>query len=100
MTAKQLVSIYKSPRKMETYLYVDRAQGLTKLPEGLLEQFGRPQLVTHLLLTKDRKLARTTAEKVLAQIAEKGYYLQMPPVREDYMLDLHKDTSERYEGPL
>lgn len=95
---KQLVSIYKSPKKAETYLYVPRKDGLKDLPEGLLEQFGAPQLVTHLLIGPDRKLARANAERVLAEIASRGYYLQMPPPKEDYLLDLYRDTSDRYEN--
>jgi uncharacterized protein YcgL (UPF0745 family) len=48
-------------------------------------------------LTEGKKLGRADAKKVLSEIAEKGFYLQMPPVKEDYMLDIHKDTSHRYQ---
>lgn len=80
---KVLCNIYKSRRKEETYLYVSLADDLTRVPEALLETFGRPELVTKLLLTPERKLARTEAAKVLASIKEKGFYLQLPPPKEE-----------------
>ena len=43
-----------------------------------------------MLLTADKKLAKANAEDILSNIDEKGYYLQMPPVREKYMLDMYK----------
>lgn len=88
---QELCSVYKSRRKEETYLYVSIKDDLKRVPEALLETFGTPDLVTKLLIKEDRPLARAEAPKVLAQILEKGYYLQLPPPKEEYMLDLfHK----------
>lgn len=95
---KRLISIYKSPKQDGMYLYVDRKQGMTEVPEALLTQFGTPVHVTDMLLTPDRNLARANAKRVLEQIEQVGFYLQMPPKKEDYLLDLHKDTSDRYQG--
>ena len=39
---KRICSIYKSPRKNEMYLYVLKAEALTRVPEGLLAVFGPP----------------------------------------------------------
>ena len=85
---KLLCSIYKSRRKEETYLYVSMKDDLAKVPEALLETFGRPELVTKLIITEERKLARADASKVLASIEEKGFYLQMPPPKEELGLGL------------
>ncbi|MCA6062583.1 YcgL domain-containing protein [Thalassolituus marinus] len=85
---KVLCDIYKSRKKDEAYLYVSRKDGLEKVPEELYEIFGKPELALTMMLSPERKLARADAEKVLAGIEEKGYYLQMPPPRETYMLDL------------
>ena len=65
-----------------------RKDGLDKVPEELFELFGKPELAMTLILTADKKLARTDGEKVLQSIDENGFYLQMPPARETYMLDL------------
>ncbi|HCM06507.1 MAG TPA: hypothetical protein DIC30_10900 [Oceanospirillales bacterium] len=85
---KLLCNIYKSRRKEETYLYVSLKDDLSRVPEVLLETFGRPELVTKLIITEDRKLARAEAEKVLAAIEEKGFYLQLPPPKEELGLGL------------
>lgn len=90
----KICSVYLSPRKDEMYLYVDKRDQLKQVPEALLEMFGTPKHVMDIPLTKDRELARVEAEKVLSEIEEKGYYLQMPPPKDDYMLDLHKDRPE------
>ena len=74
-----LCQVYKSPRREEMYLYVDRSDGLDKVPQALLDQFGEPEQVMMLKLTADRRLARVQASSVLDAIAEQGYYLQMPP---------------------
>lgn len=81
----RLVQIYRSPRKVEMYLYVDQARALADVPEALLSSFGEPQPVMSLLLDSERKLARADAAQVLAQIEEQGYYLQMPPTTADML---------------
>ena len=74
-----LCQIYKSTRKQEMYLYVDKARGLESVPESLLTRFGEPEKVMLINLTPQQKLARADAVEVLARIEEEGYYLQMPP---------------------
>jgi uncharacterized protein YcgL (UPF0745 family) len=37
--------------------------------------------VTTLVLTESRKLARADIHKVMAELNENGFYLQMPPVK-------------------
>jgi uncharacterized protein len=76
---KRICQVFRSPRRAEMYLYVDKAQGLEAVPETLLAQFGEPEAVMTLLLTPERKLARASAGEVLAQIESRGFYLQMPP---------------------
>jgi uncharacterized protein YcgL (UPF0745 family) len=76
---KLICQVFRSPRKQEMYLYVDKARGLVDVPEVLMTQFGEPQAVMTLLLDPQRKLARADTAEVLADIAEKGFYLQMPP---------------------
>ncbi|KGE03759.1 Protein YcgL [Pseudohaliea rubra DSM 19751] len=60
-------------------MFVDRDHPLEELPEGLLAGFGTPELVLTLVLTPERRLARTDAATVLAALDEKGFYLQLPP---------------------
>lgn len=71
--------IYRSSRKPETYLYVEKSRGLEDVPEALMRQFGEPEEVMSLLLDTERRLARADAAEVLQLIAQQGFYLQMPP---------------------
>jgi len=93
----EVCSIYKSSKKDEMYIYVRKADALSRVPEALLAMFGTPKLFGTLLITADKKLARAEAQQVLSDIAEKGFYLQMPPVREDYMLDLYRPDESKYQ---
>lgn len=83
--SKRLVEIFRGTRKAESYLYVDKAQGLVDVPEVLLAQFGEPRSVMTLMLDPQRKLARANAAEVLAKIEEQGYYLQMPPTHAELL---------------
>ncbi|MBP0049551.1 YcgL domain-containing protein [Marinobacterium sp. AK62] len=91
----KIVSVFRSPRKDEMYLYVDKREQLERVPEPLLEMFGAPEHVMDMPLTAERKLARVeSTTRLLDDLDSKGYYLQMPPPKDDYMLDLFKDRPE------
>ncbi|BBB29047.1 YcgL domain-containing protein [Neptunomonas japonica] len=89
-----ICTIYKSPLKDEMYLYVDKKDELKKVPEALIEMFGTPSHLMDMPMLPGRKLARVDVEKMLEGIKEKGFYLQMPPPKEDYMLDLYPNRPE------
>lgn len=76
---KVIVSIFRSSKKEGMYLYVDKQEGLDRVPEPLQQQFGKAELAMTLVLTPERKLARADASKVLQSIADQGFYLQLPP---------------------
>ncbi len=71
--------VYKSPRKDEMYLYLAREEGFDDLPEALLGHFGTPVFVMALTLHAGRPLAREDVTKVMANLREQGFHLQMPP---------------------
>ena len=74
-----LCQVYGSSRKEQMYLYVEKARGLADVPADLMSRFGEPREVMILLLDPQRKLARVDTAAVLASIADKGFYLQLPP---------------------
>ncbi|MGM0569234.1 YcgL domain-containing protein [Marinobacter sp.] len=86
MTEKMFVSVFRSTRRDETYLYVRRGKDWNELPESLREIFGKPAPALDLVLTPDRRLARTTGKEVLEAIAEKDYYLQLPEKADSYIV--------------
>ncbi len=79
---RRYVRVYRSGRKQEMYLYVDAHDGLKRVPDVLLERFGKPEEALSMMLTPERRLARADAARVLDSIEEEGFYLQMPPVPE------------------
>ena len=79
---KTICAVYRSRRNPDTYLYVDHHEGLSRVPEALQRELGGTERAMTLVLTPQRRLARTSAAEVLRAIREQGYYLQMPPLPE------------------
>lgn len=74
--------IYKSGRKPDTYLYVEKADDFTRVPQELLVRLGDLSSVMELELTPERNLVRAQAPEVIRQLQEQGYYLQLPPAKQ------------------
>ncbi|EJT83772.1 hypothetical protein PPS11_30596 [Pseudomonas putida S11] len=92
---KRICSIYKSPRKNEMYLYVLKADGLERVPEGLLPFFGTPVHAFDLVLTPERKLAREDIAKVLENPRQPG----LPPADAAAGRRLHRAPARRVAAP-
>lgn len=75
-------------------MYVEKSQGLKRVPEVLLERFGKPKSPMTLLLTPERKLANADIEKVMKAITEQGFYLQLPKDDDDYMREIAQANSK------
>ena len=88
---KRICSIYKSPRKNEMYLYVEKRDALARVPEALLAAFGTPQHAFDLVLSPERQLAREDIGTVLENLEKQGYHLQMPPGEEEYIEHLPEE---------
>lgn len=91
-----LVSVYRSPKRDEMFLYVPKVGGLERVPPELRAMFGTPQHVMDIPLTPGRELARVSQERLRVELQEKGFYLQMPPPKEDYLLDLYNPDDSKY----
>lgn len=81
-----ICAVYKSSIKQETYLFVSKKDNFYDVPEPLMEMFGSPVLVMLLPLDKKEKLAIADINKVKQEIAENGYYLQLPPPEENLLV--------------
>ncbi|WP_108125461.1 YcgL domain-containing protein [Saccharospirillum mangrovi] len=88
---RALVSIFRSPKRAEMYLYLPRPAQFETLPEALRTQFGEPEHVMDLLLTPERTLARVDVTRVLEAVLQQGFYLQMPPSQTS-MADWQRDN--------
>ena len=91
---KKICTIYRSAKQEGMYLYVDKSEDLSRVPESLLQRFGKPQHAMTLVLHPERKLARADINKVLAALEEQGFYLQMPPQADEYMQSVRQQNSK------
>ena len=74
-----LCYIYKSFKKDELYLYIEKKDDFSNIPDTLLKSFGKPEFVMDLELTTESRLAREDTGQVILQLQEKGFFVQMPP---------------------
>lgn len=85
----QLCTIYKSTKKAETYLYIEKKGDFSEVPKPLMELVGKLVLVMTMNLDERKSLANADVDKVRAELKDKGFYLQLPPPQEN-MLDEFK----------
>lgn len=71
--------VYKCPRKPDTYVFLRESGGFDVLPEALAATLGPLVFVIEIELSPQRKLAREDVERVMANLREHGFHLQLPP---------------------
>lgn len=77
--SSQACAVYKSLKKSDSYLYVEKEGEFARVPAPLLQMLGRLEFVMTLDVAPRRKLANADAAQVCRQLREQGYYLQLPP---------------------
>lgn len=82
MTTPMLCYVYRSRRKADTYLYIDKKDDFSAIPEPVLEAFGIPEYSMSFQLDTEKKLAQADSKEVMNKISADGFYLQLP--RSDY----------------
>lgn len=85
MTLSIVCDVYRSARVDGMYLYVNRQEGLARVPEPLMKRFGRAEPALSMTLTAAKKLARANADEVIQAIEGQGFYLQMLPKDGDWV---------------
>ena len=73
-----LCAIYKSKKKLGSYLYIAKREDFSQVPEVLLSHFGKPELVMMFNLLGSKPLHNVDCNEVLAKIKQQGIYLQIP----------------------
>ena len=76
--------IYRSNRKVDTYLYLVDKDDFSILPESRLGVFGDPEFSFSFELTLDKKPAKEDAAEVLENLESQGYHLQL---RDDVLVE-------------
>ena len=70
--------IYKSLTRNDTYLFIEREDDFSRVPQALLDLLGQMEFVMELELTETRSLAQVDPDQVCKLLAEQGYYVQLP----------------------
>lgn len=71
--------IYKGLKKPDSYLYIEREEDFSRVPEALLNMVGKLEYVMTLELNRRLQLARVSVDEVMRLLDERGFYLQLPP---------------------
>ncbi|MDP4597312.1 MAG: YcgL domain-containing protein [Pseudomonadales bacterium] len=76
-----LCDVYKSNKKAGLYLYVKQAEGLARVPEALLAQFGTLTVTLSFDLHPTRRMAQQDPAVVLKNLDAHGFHVQLPPAQ-------------------
>ncbi|HST45916.1 MAG TPA: YcgL domain-containing protein [Luteimonas sp.] len=71
--------VYKSQRRPGSYVYLAMRDDFEPLPEPLRTQLGPLSFVLEVALVPGRRLATEDVEVVRANLAQRGFHLQLPP---------------------
>ena len=89
-----ICTIYRSSKRDQTYLYVEKRDDFSSVPEELMKSFGQPQLAMVIDLESKKKLGSADIERVKSALKEQGYYLQLPPPPES-LLKMHFEQTKK-----
>jgi uncharacterized protein YcgL (UPF0745 family) len=88
-----IVYVYKSTKKADTYLFIEKRDDFSPVPKLLIEKFGKAKFVMLVPLTK-RDLSMADKHKVMSKIREQGFYLQMPPPVVDLLKEFKQNQNK------
>jgi len=87
-----LTAVYKSKKKADAFLFVEKRDDFSKVPEPLMTMLGQPHYVMIINLAKREHLGGSDLEVVKAELNDKGYYLQLPPPEQNLLSELRKQN--------
>lgn len=93
-----LCVIYKSPKKEQTYLFVEKRDDFSRVPDALMSMFGTPILVTIINLATKDKLGFADLGRVKENLSKEGFYLQLPPPKEDLLKEHRSQQAKNSQG--
>lgn len=72
------ISVYKSKRNPDMYLYVQEKDNFSHVPDKLRERFGEPIFVLEFDILQRTHLGRENLAVVIKNLKKHGYHLQLP----------------------
>ncbi|WP_070967342.1 YcgL domain-containing protein [Vibrio sonorensis] len=91
-----ICAIYKSLKKEGTFLYIPKKDDFSRVPDALMQTFGKPVMVMVIKLD-GRELAQVDVKKVKESLLTDGFFLQLPPPPEN-LLEQHKERKARQKS--
>ncbi|MDH3342211.1 MAG: YcgL domain-containing protein [Gammaproteobacteria bacterium] len=85
--------IYRCSRKPDMYIYLAEEDDFSKVPKEIFNSLGIISFAMELEINSERKLARENPDKVMENLKENGFHLQLPdeiPVEELMAKIAHK----------
>jgi uncharacterized protein YcgL (UPF0745 family) len=70
--------IYRCSAKPDMYIYLAEEGGFDKIDEGLIKKLGQLSFAMSLELDNNSKLAKEDPLKVIDNLKNQGFHLQMP----------------------
>jgi uncharacterized protein YcgL (UPF0745 family) len=85
-----ICAVYRSKKRPNTYLFLEKKGDFSVIPSELLEIFGKPELF--MLLTEDKlnKLTFISKEKLVCELTNNQYWLCIRQ-EEENLLKQHRD---------
>ena len=71
--------IYRCSNKPDLYIYLAERDDFSQVPPAMLTSLGNINFAMELELNEHTKLAREDAAKVMHNLSENGFHLQLPP---------------------
>lgn len=75
--------VYRSNKKSGLYLYLKEKGNFDEVPESLITLLGDMNFSFEFDLGQNKKLVRAEAAEVLRLMNENGYFLQLPPPKNE-----------------
>ncbi|MDH5387373.1 MAG: YcgL domain-containing protein [Gammaproteobacteria bacterium] len=70
--------IYRCSRKPDMYIYLADEDDFSNVPKEIFNSLGIISFAMELVLTSDMKMAKETPDKVMGNLKENGFHLQLP----------------------
>lgn len=77
--------VYRSNRQKGMFLYLVDKGDFSNVPESLMTLLGETTFSFEFDLAHERKLVRAEAKEVIRNMNENGYFLQMPPAKDELL---------------
>ncbi|MWN05560.1 hypothetical protein GA0061081_11133 [Gilliamella bombicola] len=69
--------IYRSTKKENCYLYMDKENDFSAIPEKIMSLFGTPVFTMKVLLDGKRRFVVGSSDEIEEKIKTDGFFLQM-----------------------